>query len=194
MGTTAHGLVYPEDYNERADVPTVLTDVVLAIEDALVAQDEQATTVLAALAAAAPIGMIVAYGGSTLPSGWKWCDGSAHGSSALAAVLGSSLAPDLRDRFIVGAGGAYAANATGGAASVTLSAAQSGLPSHNHSVSVYEGTEAAGDGDWVDTAPAPGGGGALVPVGKTSYESTNAASPHENRPPYWALRYIIKAA
>ncbi|CAH0532146.1 tail fiber protein [Ralstonia phage UAM5] len=39
---------------------------------------------------------------------------------------------DLRDRFIVGAGSSYAPGNTGGAASVTLTAAQ--MPAHNHGV------------------------------------------------------------
>jgi microcystin-dependent protein len=42
--------------------------------------------------------------------------------------------PDTRDRWIVAAGGAYALGATGGVASVTLSATE--MPNHNHSVSI----------------------------------------------------------
>ena len=62
-------------------------------------------------------GMILMYTGNSAPSGCAICNGQ-NGT------------PDLRDRFIVGAGSAYAVNNTGGAASVTLSTAQ--LPSHNH--------------------------------------------------------------
>ena len=65
-------------------------------------------------------GMILMYTGNSAPSGWAICNGS-NGT------------PDLRDRFIVGAGSAYSVNNTGGAASVTLSTAQ--IPSHNHSFS-----------------------------------------------------------
>ena len=60
------------------------------------------------------------YTGSTAPSGWAICNGQ-NGT------------PDLRDRFIVGAGSAYSVNNTGGANSVTLTEAQ--MPSHNHSFS-----------------------------------------------------------
>ena len=60
------------------------------------------------------------YTGNSAPSGWAICNGS-------------SGTPDLRDRFIVGAGSGYSVNDTGGAASVTLSTAQ--IPSHNHSFS-----------------------------------------------------------
>ncbi len=72
-------------------------------------------------------GMIMMYTGSTAPSGWAICDGS-NGT------------PDLRARFIVGAGdgsGAgnsnYSVNNTGGAESVTLTESQ--IPSHNHTFS-----------------------------------------------------------
>lgn len=66
-----------------------------------------------------PAGVILMWGGSiaTIPTGWQLCNGS-NGT------------PDLRDRFIVGAGTTYAPAATGGSASVTLDATQ--LPVHNH--------------------------------------------------------------
>ncbi|AAQ54999.1 phage tail fiber protein [Burkholderia phage Bcep22] len=51
--------------------------------------------------------------------GWQLADGT-NGTA------------DLRDRFIVGAGTSYAPTNTGGAATVTLTAAQ--MPAHNHTV------------------------------------------------------------
>jgi len=53
-------------------------------------------------------GMILLWSGSvgSIPSGWVLCNGS-NGT------------PDLRDRFIVGAGSTYAVNATGGSATLT---------------------------------------------------------------------------
>lgn len=64
-----------------------------------------------------PSGLISLWFGSiaSIPTGWALCDGS-------------SGTPDLRDRFVVGAGGAYTVNATGGAANSTSSTAGS----HNH--------------------------------------------------------------
>lgn len=78
--------------------------------------------VQAALAATVPAGVILMWSGSiaTIPSGWLLCNGS-NGT------------PDLRDRFVVGAGSAYAVGATGGANTVTLSTAN--LPAHTHSIS-----------------------------------------------------------
>ena len=69
-----------------------------------------------------PAGIITIWSGSTasVPSGWALCDG-ANGT------------PDLRDRFIVGAGSAYAVGATGGSNTVTLDETQ--IPGHTHFVS-----------------------------------------------------------
>lgn len=66
-----------------------------------------------------PVGLITLWSGSiaSIPSGWALCNGSGG-------------TPDLRDRFIVGAGSTYAVGATGGATSVTLSTAN--MPAHTH--------------------------------------------------------------
>lgn len=82
------------------------------------------TTQLATCAfvqAAIPSGVILLWSGSiaSIPSGWALCNGS-------------SGTPDLRDRFVVGAGTTYSVGDTGGAASVTLTSAQ--IPSHTHTI------------------------------------------------------------
>ena len=68
----------------------------------------------------APVGFIGLWSGTvaTIPAGWALCDGT-NGT------------PDLRDRFVAGAGGAYTPGDTGGADSVTLTTAQ--MPAHSHS-------------------------------------------------------------
>lgn len=216
-----------------------------------------------------PIGAIIAYGGNTAPAGWHLCNGTAHGSSALQAILGSANAPDLRDRFIVGAGSSYSRGSTGGAATVTLTGAQSGIPSHAHTASsasastshnhgastnamgshshggatgwmdrnwshshtatIREGITSGDSSHYLDTADeqpehppittavvisatdtnhlhgiaADGSHGHTVTVNTASATHThgitvdaaiaqNASQPHENRPPYYALTYIIK--
>lgn len=57
---------------------------------------------------ALPLGVIAIWNGSiaTIPAGWALCDGS----------LGT---PDLRDRFVLGAGGAFPPDLTGGASTHT---------------------------------------------------------------------------
>ena len=77
--------------------------------------------VTAALATLVPTGIITLWSGaiSAVPVGWAFCNGS-------------SGTPDLRDRFVVGAGTSYAVGATGGANTVTLDATM--IPSHTHSL------------------------------------------------------------
>ena len=67
-----------------------------------------------------PVGGIIMWSGSvaSVPAGWALCNGS-NGT------------PDLRDRFVVGAGGTRAPGVTGGAASGTTSSA--GAHSHTGS-------------------------------------------------------------
>ena len=69
--------------------------------------------------AAFPSGGIIMWSGSsaTIPAGWVLCDGN-------------NSTPDLRGRFVVGAGGAYDVGNNGGNSSITLSTSQ--LPSHSH--------------------------------------------------------------
>lgn len=66
-----------------------------------------------------PAGTIVMWHGAVanIPAGWRLCNGGGG-------------TPDLRGRFVVGAGGAYQPGATGGADNITLTTAQ--LPSHRH--------------------------------------------------------------
>jgi microcystin-dependent protein len=66
-----------------------------------------------------PSGAILAWSGSiaTIPAGFVICDGT-------------NSTPDLRDRFIVGAGTTYAVDATGGANTVTLATTE--IPGHTH--------------------------------------------------------------
>lgn len=90
------------------------------------------TDISALILAAMPIGAITMYAGTTAPTGWHLCDGTAHGSAVLEALSGSPNTFNLRDKFIIAAGSTYARGATGGAARVTLSAAESGVPAHGH--------------------------------------------------------------
>ncbi len=66
-----------------------------------------------------PAGLISMWSGSigSIPAGWYLCDGS-NGT------------PNLTDRFIIGAGSAYAVNGTGGVSSITLTT--NNMPSHTH--------------------------------------------------------------
>ena len=120
-----------------------------------------------------PSGTIVMWSGaeSEIPSGWTLCDGS-------------DGAPDLRDRFAVGAGsgGAYAPGDTGGSDSVQLSRAE--MPTHSHGIPSTDTTDGSGGG-YVATDNKSGNG-------SPSTTNEGSGNSHENRPPYYALCHIMK--
>ncbi len=77
----------------------------------------------------APVGSIVMWTGSTPPRGWVVCDGS---------VVSGVTTPDLRGRFVIGAGTGAGLSARGlgqggGSEAHTLTADQ--IPQHRHSTS-----------------------------------------------------------
>ena len=117
-------------------------------------------------------GMIILWYGNTgnIPTGFVLCDGNNN-------------TPDLRDRFVVGAGSAYSPGDTGGANSVTLTLNQ--IPAHTHT--------------YIDQYVAINNGYRPWPASNNDCGSRNVDSgsagggqSHENRPPYYALCYIMK--
>ena len=146
-------------------------------------------------------GMIMMFTGSSAPSGWAFCDGN-NGT------------PDLRNRFIVGAGSTYSSGDTGGANTVTLSTSQ--MPQHNHTFSGSQShshdLKGVGGSDHNDSTRRAiivkndstynnlfndAGGGDTGVQNATVTISGNtgnkgSGSSHENRPPYYALAYIMK--
>ncbi len=141
-----------------------------------------------------PVGTILLWGGSAsdIPEGWHLCDGQTVNGRAI---------PDLRDRFVVGAGGnGYDSGDKGGQATFTLTASQ--LPAHSH---LY-----AGDDQLTNCKPGNTGysatGDNVVEV-TGGYDATSSGSGNgtiyrtssvgsgasiDNLPPYYALCYIIR--
>jgi microcystin-dependent protein len=195
---------------------------------------------------AMPAGGIIMWSGAigAIPAGWLLCDGT-------------SGTPDLRDRFVVGAGSGYAVGEQGGLGAVSLTTAQ--VPAHTHTFSGTTGghsndhshflnlnTNGSGEhthnffhGARTVGGSTPGGFGSSFfgsPItapdaagvtetrtrgdmvqaggnhahnvqGNTAGTSSNhthafsgttgatgSGAAHENRPPYYALAYIMKAA
>lgn len=99
-----------------------------------------------------PVGTIIPYAGDNAPSGWVLCDGQelliidypylndvcGIKFNTPAPTAGYFRVPNLKGRVIVGLDSSDAdfntVGETGGAKTVTLTAAQSGLPSHSHGI------------------------------------------------------------
>jgi microcystin-dependent protein len=128
-----------------------------------------------------PSGVIVIWSGTiaNIPSGWSLCDGS-NGT------------PDLRDRFVVGAGVSYSPGNTGGEEKHVLSNGE--MPNHQHTTvdpnSPHGGHYIDYGGSGAFKGWTGGGNGhGLVPY-VTGMSGGSQA--HENRPPYYALAFIMK--
>lgn len=134
-------------------------------------------------------GMIMLWSGSiaTIPSGWALCNGS-------------SGTPDLRDRFIVGAGSTYAVAATGGSADAIVVShnhtATSSVtdPGHTHSGTVGSAsfTPQGGSGPSTPFQSTSIGSNTTGITVSTSVASTGSSGTNANLPPYYALAYIMK--
>ena len=123
-------------------------------------------------------GMIILWSGAAdaIPSGFVLCDGNNN-------------TPNLSGRFVVGydaSNGDYDVNDTGGAENVTLSIAQ--MPNHKHDTSVDNTKLFPSNGQ---TSINFGGAGGY-PATTFTMSNTGGGQSHENRPPYYALCYIMK--
>ena len=152
-----------------------------------------------------PPGTITMYGGSSAPSGWQICNGGSASTSALQSVVGSTV-PDLRDRFVIGAGSSYSVGAQGGSANAiivshshgagTYSAVANGA--HTHSFDAHFSSTSLDNDEGNATiypnlsssTTASDGSHTHSVSGSSSTEG--ASGTNANLPPYWALIYIIK--
>ena len=137
-------------------------------------------------------GMIILWYGDTsnVPTGFVLCDGN-------------NSTPDLRDRFVIGAGNNFSAGNTGGNNSLTLTEAN--LPSHRHFVvsndlggqnrtnsnvsannQVRKGTSASNLFEGYNLAST----GSDAVSGRSS--AVGSGTPIDNKPAYHALCYIMK--
>jgi len=109
-----------------------------------------------------PAGIITIWSGAIIdiPAGWILCNGN-NGS------------PDLRDRFVVGAGSTYAVGANAGSVN------------HNHTFTTN------GHGHDVSSGAAMGVG--AVYANQTSNDTDSGTTDNASSlPPYYALAYIMR--
>ena len=135
-----------------------------------------------------PAGVILLWSGSiaSVPSGWLLCDGT-NGT------------PDLRDRFVVGAGSTYAVGATGGSANATLvshthtATSTVSDPGHTHQIPNNDGAvfgSSANSNRGFSASTSSSFTGITV---ATSISTEGSSGTNANLPPYYALAYIMKA-
>ena len=158
-----------------------------------------------------PSGIIAMWSGSSsnIPLGWLLCDGE-NGT------------PDLRNRFIVGAGASYSVGDIGGSDNVTLTLDQCPIHAHennfeidlsnltcssagkhshtyttyynNRSCEVSTAVRAVSESRAATTSEAGSHTHTITGSGSLSgsISSAGGGQSHENRPPYYALCFIMK--
>ena len=97
-----------------------------------------------------PIGTIVMWSGAdnAIPTGYQLCNGGASATTELQAIRAN--VPDLRDKFVIGAGSTYAVDATGGSADAVVIDHYHEGASHNHGLSQSVNISASGTTDSSD--------------------------------------------
>jgi hypothetical protein len=142
---------------------------------------------------AVPSGGIIMWSGSiaSIPVGWLLCNGS-------------SGTPDLRDRFITGAGSTYGVGSTGGSANaIVVSHTHTGTTdgqnvNHTHSYNRLDSVGAGGNvtlvaGDSWNFATGNTDENSVNHNHTFTTASTGGSGTNANLPPYYALAFIMKS-
>lgn len=133
-----------------------------------------------------PLGGIIMWSGAVnaVPAGWALCNGQ-NGT------------PDLRDRFVVGAGLSYDKGAVGGANTHTLRVDQMPAHSHTYKDGYFSDWNPAGIGNDYVASTIQGGGSTDFNAhyiwfrGMTT-DAAGSGNPVDHRPPYYALAFIMR--
>lgn len=141
-----------------------------------------------------PRGLIAMWNGVSVPEGWALCNGQ---------IVEDLQTPDLSGKFIVGwSSGNEDYNLignTGGQEKVTLSTQE--IPSHVHNfadayfIEAYDGIGINGS-QWIGNnlygSSRTDRDNSYVALWDHDTRAAGGGQPHENRPPYYVLAYIIK--
>ncbi len=157
----------------------------------------QLNTLTTSISTAVPAGVITQFGGSTAPTGWVLCDGTAYSRTVtynnLFTAIGTAYGvgdnsttfnvPNLKGRVPVGLDSTQTEfdtrGETGGEKAVTLTQGQ--IPSFSHELQMAS----TGDG----TTYFRGSNG---PYSTSIYYSHGSGQAHNNLQPYIVVNYIIK--
>jgi hypothetical protein len=147
-----------------------------------------------------PIGCIILWYGTvgTIPTGWRLCDGNSGAPITVGGI--DYFIPDLRDRFVVGAGGNYNVASTGGSAdAIVVSHTHTGTTGGQSQDHTHKYGSASNWGSSQPNAFDARNTGDFATSGTSNDHThnftTNAAGSsgtNANLPPYYALCYIMK--
>lgn len=149
-----------------------------------------------------PAGVIVMWSGAVvqIPEGWALCDGN-------------NDTPDLRNRFILGAGDRFAPDSTGGEETHVLTIEE--MPTHDHGSKsltgslifhgqtsgtalqdahgIFSGSSYIGDKYHNNESSSGSFSYGVANIDAThGHDSKGSDQAHNNMPPYFALAYIMK--
>lgn len=150
-----------------------------------------------------PLGAILIWSGTdaNVPTGWGICNG---------ATYSGTVSPDLRDKFVIGAGDTYAVDATGGALSTAITGSFT-VASHTITADEFPYHDHAFTDNYASVGSTSGFYFAYAEVGGLTYRTGNTGSSgggggHDHTgnsitlsnlnclPKYYSLYYIIKYA
>ena len=179
------GLMITTSSNIKYNVPEKLTVTISATNYLTIYPGAEIATMYftSNISDGVPSGGIImwcGYDGQGIPDGWVLCNGE-NGT------------PDLRDRFIVGSGNRYSIGNTGGEDRVTLSVDQ--IPRHKHDAGTLAVepalvVNAVASIDTYNVADETDISSNVRISGYTGF--AGGSQSHENRPPYYALAFIMK--
>lgn len=149
-------------------------------------------------------GAIMMDYGTTAPEGWWPCDGrSTAGHPVLASRVGANIPNILPGTFPMAGGAGLPKGTTGGAASVTLTAAE--MPAHNHPNIQHDHLATSTGNPLTDAATGIASYGVALGdfytfrtqsltsnAGANLIQNTGGGQPHENLPPFIVVNFVIK--
>lgn len=126
-----------------------------------------------------PRGVIIPYFNTLekLPADWLLCDGK-NGT------------PDLRNRFVIGAGRNYKFKSTGGEKTVTLD--KNTIPNHSHKVFSHNPGFGCGSSVGMTAGFPSRDGWPNYESYVSNHNKDRKTEPHNNMPPYYSMFYIMR--